>query len=123
MARTLGKFLREFRRQTDDVKNLVEREFYKMDQQLDLEKPLEAAPPRTFPLPPGHSPPAPAVPLTDPGHDEHGRLIAPPAVAAAPSVPSAPDPVPAPAAGLNGGSQPPSASPAPEPADPKTGEH
>ena len=32
MARAVGKFLREFRRQTDDVRVLVEREFYKMDE-------------------------------------------------------------------------------------------
>ena len=33
-ARTIGKLVRDFRRQTDDVRNVVEREFYKMDQQL-----------------------------------------------------------------------------------------
>ncbi len=32
LARGLGKFMREFRRQTDDVRSVVEREFYKMDQ-------------------------------------------------------------------------------------------
>jgi sec-independent protein translocase protein TatB len=31
LARGLGKFMREFRRQTDDVRGMVEREFYKMD--------------------------------------------------------------------------------------------
>ncbi len=34
LARGLGKFLREFRRQTDDVRTMVEREFYKMDQDV-----------------------------------------------------------------------------------------
>ncbi|MCU0695565.1 MAG: twin-arginine translocase TatA/TatE family subunit [Myxococcaceae bacterium] len=33
-ARGIGKLVREFRRQTDDVRNVVEREFYKMDQDL-----------------------------------------------------------------------------------------
>jgi sec-independent protein translocase protein TatB len=34
LARGLGKFLHEFRRQTDEVKTMVEREFYQMDQDL-----------------------------------------------------------------------------------------
>jgi sec-independent protein translocase protein TatB len=33
MARAIGKFMREFRRQTDDVRGMVEREFYKMDEE------------------------------------------------------------------------------------------
>lgn len=33
-ARTIGKLVRDFRRQTDDVRNTVEREFYKMDHEL-----------------------------------------------------------------------------------------
>ena len=33
-ARAIGKFVREFRRQTDDVRTTVEREFYKMDQEF-----------------------------------------------------------------------------------------
>jgi sec-independent protein translocase protein TatB len=32
LARGLGKLLREFRRQTDEVRSVVEREFYRMDQ-------------------------------------------------------------------------------------------
>ncbi len=31
LARGLGKFLREFRRQTEEVRTVVEREFYRMD--------------------------------------------------------------------------------------------
>lgn len=31
LARGLGKFMREFRRQTDEVRGVVEREFYRMD--------------------------------------------------------------------------------------------
>jgi sec-independent protein translocase protein TatB len=34
LARGLGKFLREFRRQTDDVRTMVEREFYRMDEDV-----------------------------------------------------------------------------------------
>lgn len=34
LARGIGKFIREFRRQTDDVRNVVEREFYRMDQEV-----------------------------------------------------------------------------------------
>jgi len=37
LARGIGKFVREFRRQTDDVRGLVEREFYKMDQEVFAE--------------------------------------------------------------------------------------
>lgn len=37
LARGIGKFMREFRRQTDEVRGVVEREFYKMDQ--DLQEP------------------------------------------------------------------------------------
>ncbi|MBE2250204.1 MAG: twin-arginine translocase TatA/TatE family subunit [Myxococcus sp.] len=33
-ARTIGKLVRDFKRQTDDVRSTVEREFYKMDQEL-----------------------------------------------------------------------------------------
>jgi sec-independent protein translocase protein TatB len=45
-ARTIGRFVREFRRQTDEVRSVVEREFYRMDQEI-LEEPkpqLPAAP-------------------------------------------------------------------------------
>jgi sec-independent protein translocase protein TatB len=37
LARGMGKFMREFRRQTDDVRGMVEREFYKMDQDVFAE--------------------------------------------------------------------------------------
>ncbi|MBM4377737.1 MAG: twin-arginine translocase TatA/TatE family subunit, partial [Deltaproteobacteria bacterium] len=43
MARAIGKFMREFRRQTDDVRVMVEREFYKMDEE-ELRAPARAAP-------------------------------------------------------------------------------
>lgn len=41
VARGVGKFLREFRRQTDEVRTMVEREFYQMDQ--DIQKAVEPA--------------------------------------------------------------------------------
>jgi len=46
LARGLGKFLREFRRQTDEVRTVVEREFYRMDQELEaqVESPKPALP-------------------------------------------------------------------------------
>lgn len=34
LARGIGKFMREFRRQTDEVRGVVEREFYRMDSDL-----------------------------------------------------------------------------------------
>ncbi len=45
LARGLGKFMREFRRQTDEVRTVVEREFYRMDQDV----PLDAPPPTIRP--------------------------------------------------------------------------
>jgi sec-independent protein translocase protein TatB len=41
LARGIGKFMREFRRQTEDVRGMVEREFYKMDQEVFAETPPE----------------------------------------------------------------------------------
>ncbi len=35
LARGIGKFMREFRRQTDEVRGVVEREFYKMDAEIE----------------------------------------------------------------------------------------
>ncbi len=37
LARGLGKFMREFRRQTEEVRGVVEREFYRMDQDVTSE--------------------------------------------------------------------------------------
>jgi len=56
LARGIGKFVREFRRQTDDVRGMVEREFYKMDQEVfaeDQAKRIEAP-----------APTEPAIPAT-----------------------------------------------------------
>jgi len=45
-ARTLGKFIREFRRQTDDVRGVVMREIYKLETEADVEGTRTLAPPR-----------------------------------------------------------------------------
>jgi sec-independent protein translocase protein TatB len=58
-ARTIGKFVREFRRQTDDVRTVVEREFYKMDEEFQREPQHRVHPPTPAALP---SP----VPMTPP---------------------------------------------------------
>ncbi|MCP3062052.1 twin-arginine translocase TatA/TatE family subunit [Myxococcus sp. K38C18041901] len=49
LARAIGKFMREFRRQTDEVRNVVEREFYTMDHDLNREPPPPVRPTPTFP--------------------------------------------------------------------------
>ena len=46
LARGLGKFLREFRRQTDDVRTLVEREFYSMDEDVQPRAAAGGVPPK-----------------------------------------------------------------------------
>ncbi|HEY3586435.1 MAG TPA: twin-arginine translocase TatA/TatE family subunit, partial [Myxococcaceae bacterium] len=53
LARGIGKFVREFRRQTDDVRGMVEREFYKMDQEVFAEEQAKRI-----------EPPAPTEPAT-----------------------------------------------------------
>ena len=85
LARGLGKFMREFRRQTDDVRGTLEREFYRMDQEMAREEPPRRAeapappmPAPSFPLP--ALPPAPLEPLP------------PDAATAAVEQPSAPEP-------------------------------
>jgi sec-independent protein translocase protein TatB len=74
LARGIGRFLREFRRQTDEVRSVVVREFYAMDQEVQRE-PQRIAPPS--PAAPAPAPteqaalPAPAVPPTpEAGHPE-----------------------------------------------------
>jgi sec-independent protein translocase protein TatB len=59
-ARTIGKFVREFRRQTDEVRTVVEREFYKMDQEIMDEPRPQVHPPTPAALPS----PVPAAPLS-----------------------------------------------------------
>lgn len=68
LARGIGKFLREFRRQTDEVRGVVVREFYAMDQEVQRD-----------PAPP----PAPVPPLGAPEHSiypQHPALPLPEAL-------------------------------------------
>ncbi len=64
-ARSIGKFVREFRRQTDEVRTVVEREFYKMDQEFvdeprpQVHPPTPAALPSPVPVAPPVTPPTP----------------------------------------------------------------
>jgi sec-independent protein translocase protein TatB len=66
LARGIGKFVREFRRQTDDVRGLVEREFYKMDQEVFAEDQAKRI-----------EPPAPAEPATPATPSGEGELPPP----------------------------------------------
>lgn len=68
LARGIGKFVREFRRQTDDVRGLVEREFYKMDQEVFAEDQGQAK---------RIEPPAPAEPVPPPAASPEGELTPP----------------------------------------------
>jgi sec-independent protein translocase protein TatB len=78
LARGIGKFMREFRRQTDEVRNVVEREFYSMDQDISREPtpPVRPGtsfsynppvpPPDASALPPSEAPPVAAAPEAGP---------------------------------------------------------
>jgi sec-independent protein translocase protein TatB len=68
LARGIGKFMREFRRQTDDVRGMVEREFYKMDQEVFAE---EQAQPKRIEAP------APADPVPTAAAGPEGELAPP----------------------------------------------
>jgi sec-independent protein translocase protein TatB len=104
LARGLGKFLREFRRQTDEVRSVVEREFYKMDKE-DVAPPLNAPELPTTTAAPG------AVPATPLSYEEdHQHLVPadPAPEAVAPPTPAHPEAAPPPVAPAV-----PAASPAP----------
>ena len=68
LARGIGKFVREFRRQTDDVRGLVEREFYKMDQEVFAEEQGQAK---------RIEPPQPAEPVPPATASAEGELTPP----------------------------------------------
>jgi sec-independent protein translocase protein TatB len=68
LARGIGKFMREFRRQTDDVRGLVEREFYKMDQEVFAEGQAQAK---------RIEPPVPAEAVPPPTTGPDGQLVPP----------------------------------------------
>ncbi|HYO68814.1 MAG TPA: Sec-independent protein translocase protein TatB [Archangium sp.] len=93
-ARTIGKFVREFRRQTDEVRTVVEREFYKMDQEV-LDEPRPPVHPATPAALPSPVPVAPPVPPAVVGAPEAQAIATAPesaeavAQAAAPSSPPA----------------------------------
>ena len=79
LARGIGKFVREFRRQTDDVRGMVEREFYKMDQEVFAEEQAQAkrieppAPAPAEPATPSASASEPAAPARPEGEPaSHG---------------------------------------------------
>jgi sec-independent protein translocase protein TatB len=74
----MGKFMRAFRRQTDEVRSVIEREFYRMDQDVadfDLGKPSR---PAIASGKPGELPepiPEPTDPVQYPPHDEFGHPL------------------------------------------------
>lgn len=89
LARGIGKFLREFRRQTDEVRGVVVREFYQMDQEIHREPPPPAAPMHphgtpelahpehpSLPLPPGMGAPFEALPSVHPQPAEAAPAVA-----------------------------------------------
>jgi sec-independent protein translocase protein TatB len=69
LARGIGKFVREFRRQTDDVRGMVEREFYKMDQEVFTEQQAQTK---------RIEPPAPAQPAIPPATGPEGGELTQP---------------------------------------------
>lgn len=100
LARGIGKFMREFRRQTDEVRGVVEREFYKMDQEVSIQDPPLAIRPAQDTVALGSG-----DPHLDPHADLHAGLPSPehldsqltagmpraePVAAAEPAAPAAP---------------------------------
>ena len=84
LARSIGKFVREFRRQTDEVRGVVEREFYQINQEVSFpppfERPIPGPAPSILPaatptsategagaaaVPPARPPEEPAVPTPE----------------------------------------------------------
>jgi sec-independent protein translocase protein TatB len=63
LARGIGRFLREFRRQTDEVRTVVTREFYQMDQEFQREPAPPVPPPQQPPSPELAANAPPALPL------------------------------------------------------------
>ena len=98
LARGIGKFVREFRRQTDDVRGMVEREFYKMDQEVFTEEPVKRIePPKTevaeHPKPEGEALPAPEYPSVFPPPEgvvaAQAPAVVPAPVESSPTMPTA----------------------------------
>jgi sec-independent protein translocase protein TatB len=84
LARGIGKFMREFRRQTDEVRGVVEREFYKMDQELPKADELKLTPRQDTV---SHQPVHQAL-VVDPGHAPDGTLLPDAAPGAADALPA-----------------------------------
>ncbi|WP_426754374.1 twin-arginine translocase TatA/TatE family subunit [Myxococcus sp. Y35] len=63
LARGIGKFVREFRRQTDEVRNVVEREFYAMDQDIAEPPAAPVRPGTRLPVQPPASIAGPETPV------------------------------------------------------------
>ncbi len=99
-ARTIGKLVRDFRRQTDDVRSTVEREFYKMDHELTKEVPAPVPQPAQDAIAHGHH--AQALPDALPAAEAELSQVMKGAPAAEPvALPSAePVSIPAPAAAV-----------------------
>lgn len=90
LARGIGKFMREFRRQTDEVRGVVEREFYKMDQELPKADEFKLTPRNDVV---SHEPAHQAL-AVDPGHAPDGTLL-PEATSPAADAPAEDDALPA----------------------------
>ncbi len=94
MARTVGKGMRELRRATEDLKDQVETEFYKLD---DDKKPVVKAPegpryPKTIPavLPPATAATAPTDPALPAAQSETQPEASRPTEAPLPEAPKDP---------------------------------
>jgi sec-independent protein translocase protein TatB len=106
LARGIGRFVREFRRQTDEVRSVVTREFYQMDQELNREPAPSVAPPPqhavselsanappSLPLPPDMHAPPPHM-MDTPGHPQPPAAIPAGDVAQAAAPVETPSPAP-----------------------------
>jgi sec-independent protein translocase protein TatB len=124
MARGIGKFLREFRRQTDEVRSVVTREFYQMDQDFQREPP-RPAPPAQAPAPEpsllaqASLPPPPDLPMNfEGGIHAHPQPVAPGPGEAPEAGVQAVAETGAPVGGPEAASGTPSGTPAPAPEEP-----
>jgi sec-independent protein translocase protein TatB len=84
LARGIGRFVREFRRQTDEVRSVVTREFYQMDQELNREPAPAVSPPPQHDASELAANAPPSLPLPP------SMLAPPPATEAAPAHPQPP---------------------------------
>jgi len=113
-ARTIGKLVRDFRKQTDDVRSTVEREFYKMDQELTNEPPAPL--PQPAPEAIAHGMHEGETPALLPTGEADGSQVLKGAPTGEPVLPSAPapvDPAPPVEAATSPVSDPPAATPSP----------